>query len=599
MDYNDPKQLGGYLSGLIDKFDQSEDSTRTARENAERDVDYYDGKQWTDKEAETLRKRGQPIIAHNMIKPRIDFLRGLERSQRSDPVALPRTPSHEEEAHAATDALRYVDDAAHYDGTRSDVWSDMLKAGWGGVEVVAEPSASGEYDIAIRRCPWDRMFWDPASGANDFSDAAYLGLVVWMDREQAIRTYGADAAPVFDETVATSSVGNTYDDKPKLARWVDKARQRVRVIQMYHVGDDGQWRLCEFTRGGILRAMVSPWLDENQEPTHPYVWRSLHVDRENNRYGAVRMLVDPQDETNKRRSKFLHLINARQTFGVKGMVGENVLDLRKEMARPDGHVSMEPGSEFGKHFGVIPTGDMATGQFQLLQQTMQDLAQMGPNAAMMGRGASSASGRSVIAQQQGGIIEADPSLDEIRSMDLFVYRAAWNRVRQFWTAEKWVRVTDDENNLKWVGINVPVTDELGQVVQVQNQIAGLDVDIIIADAPDTPTLQGEQFAELASLAQAGVVFPPEIYIRASNLRNKSELMRVLQEQSQPPQQDPAMAEMQMRGVNAEIADKEAGAMQKAASARKTNAEANTVEAQQMALLAQISGPAAVPGPLMQ
>lgn len=599
MDYADPTSLGTYLADLIAKFDQAEDSSRKSRENAERDVDYYDGKQWTDDEAKTLRARGQPVIAHNMIKPRVDFLRGLERSQRSDPVALPRTPAHEEESHAATDALRYVDDATHYDGIRSDVWADMVKCGWGGVEVVAEQRGNDPMpEIDIRRTPWDRMFWDPASSDQAFADADYLGIVIWMDREQAVRTYGNDASSVFDETVASQSVGNTFDDKPRAYRWVDQARKRVRVIQMYHVGADGAWRLCEFTRGGILKAGVSPWMDSDGNPTHPYIWRSLHVDRDNNRYGAIRALIDPQDELNKRRSKMLHLVSVRQTYGVKGRVGGNVNELRKQLARPDGHVEMEDGAEYGRDFGIIPTGDMASGQFQLLQQTMEDLSQMGPNAAMMGRGASSASGRSVIAQQQGGIVEANPILDELRSLDLFVFRAIWDRIRQFWTGEKWVRVTDDERNLRWVGLNAPVTDELGQVVAIQNQIGRLDVDIIIADAPDVPAMQGEEFGKLVELAQAGIQFPQQVYIKASSLRNKDELLRQL-EQQQAPQVDPMVQEMQLRGAQLELADKEAGAMQKAASARKTNAEASNAEVQQAALIAQISGQGVPAGPLLQ
>ena len=35
-------------------------------------------------------------------------------------------------------------------------------------------------------------------------------------------------------------------------------------------------------------------------------------------------------------------------------------------------------------------------------------------------------------------------LDHLRDLDLRVFRMMWNRIRQFWTTEKWIRVTDDE-----------------------------------------------------------------------------------------------------------------------------------------------------------
>ena len=32
-----------------------------------------------------------------------------------------------------------------------------------------------------------------------------------------------------------------------------------------------------------------------------------------------------------------------------------------------------------------------------------------------------------------------------------LHEATWLRIRQFWTSEKWIRVTDDEKNTRWVG----------------------------------------------------------------------------------------------------------------------------------------------------
>ena len=71
-------------------------------------------------------------------------------------------------------------------------------------------------------------------------------------------------------------------------------------------------------------------------------------------------------------------------------------------------------------------------------------------------------------------------------------------MRQYWTAEKWVRVTDDERNVKWLGLNLD-PDAMAQLAmraqaipqEAQAAIAGvvgalaeLDCDIIIDDAPD-------------------------------------------------------------------------------------------------------------------
>ena len=76
-----------------------------------------------------LKKRGQPIVTDNIIKTKIDYLDGVEKQQRIDPKAFPRTPKHEAEADAATEALRYVTEEQKYDKKRSGVWRDMLVEG--------------------------------------------------------------------------------------------------------------------------------------------------------------------------------------------------------------------------------------------------------------------------------------------------------------------------------------------------------------------------------------------------------------------------------------------------------------------------------------
>lgn len=628
--------LHRYHSRLVDKFMASEESGDKSRRKAERDIDYYDGKQWTAAEVKELKRRGQPAIAMNLVRQKIDFLQGLERNQRTVPNALPRTPRHEEDAHAVKDALRFVSDENRYPELRSRVWKDILTAGWGGIEVVAVEKPGSlmgsaamtgpEYDVAYRRCAWDRMFWDPYSAEEDFSDAGYLGIVLWMDREEAVRRYGEEAGQVFDETVSTASVGGTFDDKP-YAAWVNDAmRKRVRVVQMYFISDDGEWDFCEFTKGGILQNGPSPWLNEDGEREHPYSWRSAYCDRDNNRYGAIRDLIDPQDEVNKRRSKALHHATVRQTFGNKRALGDMTeRELRAQMARPDGHVPLTGEAKFGQDFGIIPTNDQASQQFELLQQAQGVFEVMGPNAAMQGKKEGNESGRAIMAQQQGGAIQMGTLTDTLRELDLEVYRKTWRRIRQFWTGQTWVRVTDDEQNIKFVALNEPAmepvmqpmfdpaTGGMGQQPMVdpmtgqpmmqpvidpatgqpilQNAVGELDVDIEIDDAPDMGTLQQEEFTNLVELARIGVVFPPKVYLAASNIRNKGDLISMLEDASKQPPPDP----VQEIATKLELEGKQIDNNKKAAETDKIKSD--TVRNTTQAAVSMVDAIAPLPPPM--
>jgi hypothetical protein len=593
-------------------FEESEDMTYDARKLAERDRDYYDGQQWTTAELNILARRGQPALTINYIKRKVEYLRGFERRLRSDPKAFPRDPQDEQLSEAATDSLRFVADQNDFDVIRSDVFEDMMIEGYGGGDVTVVPSRDG-YDVSIVRVPWDRLFYDPYSRQKDFGDARYKGIVIWTDRDEVLENY-PDRADEIESTLNSSSMADTYDDRPKFTRWADNRRTRVRVVQM-HFNVAGQWFITTFTKGGFLDDPVqSPYVDREGNPTSSLIMRSAYVDRENQRYGHVRDLISLQDEINKRRSKALHLMSVRQTFGNRQAIAD-VDKAKRELAKPDGHIEVEAGGTLNQDFGVLPTGDMASSQMALLQHATAEMQASGPNAAMSGKDPRIQSGRAIQAQQAGGAIEVEPIVDDLRQWTKDVMEASWLRIRQFWDGPKWIRVTDDERNAKWVGLNQPVTLEqalsrldpqeaaqlaqqmglqpndprLQQVVDTDNDIGGLDVDITIEEGPDVANIQAEQFQQIAQLAQSGVPFPPAVLIEASSLRNKEKLLEMMEQAQQgQAQAQQTAAQTAQAKAEAEINKTNADAQKSQAQAVKTMSEAQQPQQQ--------SAPAAPQGP---
>lgn len=560
------------LSQYVRWFEEAEETSWDARQKSERDRDYVDGKQLTPKQLATLTKRKQPPVVFNVIKDKVGYLQGVEKSQRTDPKAHPRTPNHDQDAEAATDALRYVCEHEDYHTKRSRVFKNIVVEGIGGIKVVVRAKrsrrqlqnttamTSPRYEVDLKRVRWDRFFYDPHSSEPDFSDASYMGEVVWMDFDEAKLTYKGHEEDL-NVTYNATQVGDTYDDKPKWKLWADKTRKRIRIVQMYHKRGD-EWHFCEFTRGKVLKSGPSPFLDEDGVPVNPMIMESAYVDRENNRYGEVRQYIDPQDEINKRRSKGLHLLNTNQIIYEKG-AGVESRRVREELAKPDGAVELPPGVMRDGAFQIERNSDLSAGQSAFYQDAVAFMDKSGPNAAMLGD-AEGQSGRAIQAQQQGGMMEMGDLLDTLRRFDVRVYRSVWNRVGQFWTEKRWVRVTDNEKNVRFVGFNRPMTvqeqlaelpDEqramemqrmgmmpndprLNMVTRVQNQVAEMDVDIIFDDAPDTVTIQSEQFAEIMKVMPALMQAPPQytrLIIQMSQLRNKEELLKSL-EGAQDPQQ---------------------------------------------------------------
>lgn len=601
------------LAGYIRKFERAAELCADQNDLAARCTDYYHGNQITADEAAELRKRKQPIIVNNRIRRKIDWLRGLEMQSRTDPKAFPRTPRHQQGAAAATDALRYVADNVDLDRKASAAWGDMLIRGIGAVEILH--TGGQNPDVAINYYPYDRVFHDPHSRASDFSDARYLGAVVWADIDDLKRQYpGEDAAAKIDGSVGrVSTVTQTYDDIPSWRVWGDKDRQRVRVVLIY-CQDGGQWTWAKFVYGGVLESGTSPYVDEDGASVCPLMLQGAYIDRDGIHYGPVKDMLDPQDEINKRGSKLLHQLNTRQTVSLKGAVG-SVVALKNELAKPDGHVEVDGDLAAGaremgmKPFDILSNADQTAGQFNLLHEAKAELDLMGANSGLAGKETGGQSGRAIMARQQGGLIEIAPLTDAFSDFKRRIYRRIWAVIRQFWREERWVRVTDDERNIRFVGFNRPVTlgeqlgamppDEmasqamamgigpgdprLGMVVGMENPVEEIDVDILLEEVPDTVTLEAETFQQVVNIATSlpGSV-PPEILIElAPGLKRevKDRLMQVQEGQSQAQAQQGQQQQQLAMGM----ADLQAKKTQSETAKNMSLAQKTNVEAQRLAL----------------
>jgi len=602
------------LASVIQWIEDAETEGASAREKSERDRDYYDGRQITTTEAAELELRKQPVIAFNLIQSKVDYLLGLEKQQRSDPKAYPRNPDDQEAAEAATDGIRYVCDAQNMPMVASQTWENMVVEGAGGVDVCVEKRDDGSFDIVLNQVHWDRMVWDPYSRERDFSDAKFVGTIAWMDEADVLARW-PDAGDVMDAAFTSASNTSAWSDRPRDNIWADPKRRRVRVVQPYwRVGDE--WRCGTFTRGGWLEEpTVSVYLDQYGKPDCPLVFVAAYVNRDNARYGVVRNLIDPQDEINIRHRKAVHLLSVRQVVAEEGAVCD-VDKARQELAKPDGYIEVTPGMRFE----ISQTQDLSAGQAALLQEAKSMFQNMGPNAALMGKQGNSASGRAIALSQQGGAMEIGAILDVHRHWRRLVYRAIWNRIRQYWTAEKWVRVTDEEENLRWVGLNQRVTleqklmempkqeamafaDQIGlvagdprlaQPVEVKNDVTQLDVDIIVEEGQDVATLQIENFEALAGLAKAGVPIPPEALVKASSLRNKEQIIEAMKAGGADPNAPPPPPSPEMVEAAAKARQAEANAMKAEAEAQKAQIELQQMQAQMAAMAIMPPAPAMMP-----
>jgi hypothetical protein len=137
---------------------------------------------------------------------------------------------------------------------------------------------------------------------------------------------------------------------------------------------------------------------------------------------------------------------------------------------------------------------------------------------------------------------------------------------------------------------------LQQVVRVKNDVAKLDVDIVLEEGPDIATLQIEQFEALAGLAKAGLPIDPVSLIQASNLRNKDQIIERMKSGGRDPNEPPPPPPPEAIEAQANAKKAEAEAVEAQAKAQIAVLEAQAMASGAMPLPGMPAPAAAAPVP---
>jgi hypothetical protein len=567
-------QLSPRLDGdsLDRKYQAWEDAKRQTGEIDEqfKCSRYYHSKQWTDAELRELKRRKQPPTTKNRIKRKVDFLVGVEQRLRRDPKCYPRTPAADKAAYVSTAALRCIEDETKWTQLSSAATKDALIRGigvvWQGIKI-----RRNKPEICKAHVPSDRFFYDPASEAWDFADARYLGEWQWLDMDQAIEMMPFSAQIINElarvgNSGAMSTLPQEFAKIHNRSTWMDSRKRLIRVTHIWYKYA-GDW-MFDYLTGPISLCpedydCKSPYQNEDEQTVHPYNAWSPYVDESGVRYGVVRDMISLQDGINKRSSKMLHLLNQRQTMGKTGAVPD-VDKMKREAARPDGHI--EVNGNIGEDFQFVDQSAQTAGQFELLQEDKAEIENLGPNPGLIGRGVENQSGRAILAQQNSGMTELSPVFEMKREWELSVYHKDWDLAQQFWTGERYIRITSDPKAVEFLNINKIVEDpETGQVT-VENSMMDMDVDVLLDQGPDTVTMREELIQAIADRPDV----PLEIILELSTLPDKDIILKRLAESKQPP---PGVQELAERMAKLEAMNKAADVDTKVANAEKSRAEA--------------------------
>jgi len=249
-----------------------------------------------------------------------------------------------------------------------------------------------------------------------------------------------------------------------------------------------------------------------------------------------------------------HILASRRLVLTNGAV-QDVEVTRKEWARPDGVVVVNPGGE-------VKPDDQSfdfAGWSKLLELNLAEIENFGPNPALIGQGIENKSGRAIALLQQAGIAELGPYILSYKGWKLRLYRAVWMAVQRHWQGERWIRVTDDEQVAQFIQINGMGVDPNTGMPAIVNAVGSIDVDIIIDESPDYVNMQADAYDTLTALAGQGSQVPPDILIELSPLTYsvKQKIKERLQQAAQQPNPAVLAKQVELQAKQAEMQMKQA------------------------------------------
>lgn len=504
---------------------------------------YYYAIQYDDAQLKKLKDRGQPPIVFDRIGRKIDGLVGVIRKLRTDPKAFPRTQNQEAGAEVATQVIRTVCDASKFEDIEAEA---VLNSAVHGIAVAGqtlEVGDKGDPDTTWEGCDPRTFFYDPRSVKADFSDARFMGTYKWAGEDEIY-----EIAPDVEGKLGNDDTGVfTSFDTDREILWRDE-KGRYRLVDHWWI-ERGMWKWCLHVGNTVLSSGETPFFNDKRKPLCKYRAFAAMIDHQGDHVGFIRRLKGPQDAMNQHRSKALHIMNTRQLKIRKGVADEmgGIERVRKEAARPDG-VLEYPGAP--EDIEIIQPQQEFLQQTQYYEDAKQEIETFGPNPALLGDLGQAASGRAYAMAQQAGLAELGPFLKNFRMWKLGIYEQSWWAAQKYWTAERFIRVTDDQGLAQFMQINgLQMHPQLMQPVLV-NALGSIDVDIVISEGPATETVMGDVYDTLMALAQNKVPVPPAVIIETSSLPGevKKKLTGMM---SQPDPAAEAAKKLELEGKAAE------------------------------------------------
>lgn len=499
---------------------------------AYRDVGFYLGNQWSLEQLKYLNDERRNAFTYNKSRKIIDSVSGYQKSHAASSVAIPYENASEETAEQLSELLRHVMQPYGY-RIISKAFHASLVSGLAWVSPWID--YRGDYvngEIKFHLDHWNDVIWDPFSTRIDLEDSTFVArrkylskdviksMVPGQEREIDAMGYGnRDEKFTYEpyarqwglqELLAYNEYWKQRYKKGQLLvdkvtgeqkPWKGSPKRLAMLQQMFPnlAVIEGYYKTVEYNvivENRLLYSGEDPWgLGE-----YPFVPFYTVFDPSYDLFqwkiqGLQRILRDPQEEFNKRRSKMLDMVDSQISIGWKAKSGA-ISNPKALFQTGQGKVIyFNPGFELSDAEKIDPP-NIPESMFALQEEFNKDMIDM-VDIANMGASDTDRMSSVLFQMKQGlSMLSLGDIFENLRESQYHLSRKVLKMIQNY-TPEKVERIIKQQ----------PTPEFYNRTF--------LKYDVQVGEAVMTDTQKQMAFLQAFSMKAAGVQVPDDMLMELS------------------------------------------------------------------------------------
>ena len=450
------------LEDLRDSFKVGYEAFETARKEANEAWDLYHNRQYTLEQLSVLSNRGQPSETFNVIKLFARMLVGYYSTIVNTVTVSPINPRDTDNAALMNDTINYI-----FEDNRFDILGDEIKLGGlvSGIlacETTIEDTGNKDaFGRSINRVNHayvhdSEFVFDPSAKKDDYSDAMYLHRFKWLTEDAIIKAYGKDKLKDLqayynylntDESDFDFNYGYEYTGYYRIFN-------NYLIVHTVLEDEDGKRWSCHWSEGVMLRKEEIT----QRETRWPYRIQFLHSSNVTEYYGIFREVIESQRAINQALIKLQLMVNSEKAFVEEGAV-DNIDDFTVNFNRVNAVIEVKELSGIR----VETLSREVLDQYTIIDKSLDRIQRvLGVNDSFLGMAFASDSGRKVKLQQNATVMSLRYITARIEAFYRSLGEDTAKLVRQYYTANQVLAVSDEVVGERWVELNKPITEFSGQ-----------------------------------------------------------------------------------------------------------------------------------------